>query len=41
MQYFGWAKTARTQNKGHITREDLGITSGLVDIKEAFSTMEF
>ncbi|KAH8124095.1 hypothetical protein LI328DRAFT_156577 [Trichoderma asperelloides] len=41
MQFFGWAKTARTQNNDLITRKDLGITSGLVDIKEAFSTMGF
>ncbi|KAM0482515.1 hypothetical protein ACHAPX_003034 [Trichoderma viride] len=41
MQFLGWAKTARLQNEGLITREDLGITSGLIDTKEAFSTMQF
>lgn len=41
MQFFRWAKTARLQNEGLITREDLGISSELVDTREAFSTMQF
>lgn len=41
MQFFVWAKTARSQNQGLITREDLGITSGLIGTKEAFATMPF
>ncbi|KAL6909293.1 hypothetical protein GGI43DRAFT_429870 [Trichoderma evansii] len=41
MQFFGWAKTARSRNEGLVTREDLGITSELVNNKEAFSTMKF
>lgn len=41
MQFFGWAKSVRSQNEGLITREDLGITSGLIATEEAFYTMQF
>lgn len=41
MQFFWWAKTTRSQNAGVLTRDDLGISEGLIGTKEAFSAMEF
>ncbi|KAL7800677.1 hypothetical protein V8C43DRAFT_313308 [Trichoderma afarasin] len=41
MQFFWWAKTTRSQNAGVLTRDDLGISEGLIGTKEAFSAMKF
>ncbi|UKZ76897.1 hypothetical protein TrVFT333_004612 [Trichoderma virens FT-333] len=41
MQFFWWAKVTRSQNDGVLSRSDLGISTGLIGTKEAFSTMKF
>ncbi|KAL7952562.1 hypothetical protein V8C34DRAFT_322905 [Trichoderma compactum] len=41
MQFFWWAKTTRSQNEGVLTRDDLGISGGLIETKEAFFAVGF